>query len=478
MLFSSNAILKGSGSFGGGPRSADLTTRKLAGMEIEKFVLIIVLLAEVLAVMFTVRRFRFLPSPSLILIWIVLGQVVLWLARERVINYSFLLTYARGGVFNHFYAAEYFYSLLFFFFFVCHFGLGRNIERDGRGRLMISRKALMIINLLSLCIVVFCLGSLSLLIDWSIAWQNSQYLSMTNRDIIISNPLWRGLIGVLMPVGIISATLSATNLVQRSFFWSIIFAMAAACPVFYFLASHSRVAAVPLVVFVIVINLASTGSRKILSVVLSLIAFATIISAITGREAGVHGISTIPNILSNIAGSRSSIVDTIVPNVFEGAFVLAEGLTLNPEYPTIFKVLSLAPTPSIIDGFDQIRDIYQVRLSKYAPLSGYAEAYLFGIPYMIFAGIIVFISVRLTFKIVNTNRTLFLLCNTFLFIGFYITNAYPLRNGLKSFWMADAIVIGFILWRSVSIQQTFSKLSKGNRQRRDSSIAGRQHERD
>ena len=82
-------------------------------------------------------------------------------------------------------------------------------------------------------------------------------------------------------------------------------------------------------------------------------------------------------------------------NLFCGGFVMAEAFTrIEVIYPLGYKLLSFSPLPSVLDGFDAVKDA-RVRAAPHAPFSTFAETYHFGWAYfaaylvIIFAALVV-----------------------------------------------------------------------------------------
>ena len=51
------------------------------------------------------------------------------------------------------------------------------------------------------------------------------------------------------------------------------------------------------------------------------------------------------------------------------------------------------------------------------------------------------VATRMTFSLSRSSSSIFVIANALLFLGFYTLNAYPLRTGLKWFWIAIFVVL-------------------------------------
>jgi hypothetical protein len=412
----------------------------------ETLVLPALLAAEVALAWRAILRFGYLPSPTLISFWIIGAQSVLWLVNAGVIHYAFLASYARGGITLHFLDTEFFFAALFVFIQVCHTRLPPlsklTFSDIDTLRGSIAKSTLSNINIALLLIVGLSEVAFALRVNWSIAWSTSQYLALNNSVYIMSGLPGGQTALVLLPVaGILAASAAALNLAHNDRGWTIAFAILVLFPFLYEVGAHSRVGAVFPFVFIVTLRLLSSKPRWLLTAVSSSAVVIFILSALAGRATGSHGLSSIPNIPALLATSDASFLNTFLPNVFEGALSLAESKMVFASYPAIFKILSLMPTPSFLDGFDEIQRSYQVRLSIYAPLSGFVEAQNFGFVYFSVFCLLIFASIRIVFRVSRINRPMFMFANLFLFLGVYALSAYPVRNGMKFFWIADGVAL-------------------------------------
>ena len=180
--------------------------------------------------------------------------------------------------------------------------------------------------------------------------------------------------------------------------------------------ADSRAAALPPLALIMVLFLVDRKRHVLLSVLLGIYAAIAFASGFAGRSLAQHGLSTIGGMFSNVASMDSQdLISVLVTNAFEGFFNIAEGFMLVPAYPNIYKVLSVSPLPSFIDGFDRIREMYEVRLHTYVPLPGYMEALLFGPVFFSCLLGIFLLSIRLVFSIRSANTLAFFIANIILF---------------------------------------------------------------
>lgn len=403
-------------------------------------VLTLVIAAELILLARAIRSFGFLPSPTFILMAILMEQLTLELVSTQVLENAFLWTYSNGGVFTAFYPTEFLYSGLFFFYYLSHLRLGDGASPRARS-LAISPRLLDAINLPAAAFIAGAQIALALVLNWGIAWHNNRYLAMGDGSIALIDRRLSFMLVIFFAAGVTSMTLSALNFAARKKpWWGCGFLALSFFPVLYQLGAHSRGAAVFPLMFGLTLY-AVTPARfrktKVAAVLTSLLFVAT---ALVGRLGYDHGLSTTPRSVIHAFSDGPRTASNLVTSVFEGSSVIAESLTTPAEFSLRYKVLSLAPTPSFIDGFADGRASMEHRLSVYAPMSGIVELDDFGLVYVIAFLIIVFGSTRIVFSQAGRNHAVFVVSNLLLFVSFITLNTYSARSGLKWIWLADALV--------------------------------------
>ncbi len=113
--------------------------------------------------------------------------------------------------------------------------------------------------------------------------------------------------------------------------------------------------------------------RVIIGISLLFVIYA-ILNELIGRGSPVQGLSGLPLVFVSIfCGNIWSLISTLLLNVCEGIFVIAEGLSVHPVYKPLYAWLSLSPLPSFLDGFSSINTQMETRLSIYVPMSWIVE---------------------------------------------------------------------------------------------------------
>jgi hypothetical protein len=204
----------------------------------------------------------------------------------------------------------------------------------------------------------------------------------------------------------------------------------------WMVAATSRASILPFVAIGITLIIVSTYSRLLIAAVMLPLAYLCWSSALAGRNGDFFGIAAIPYLLTLPFTSTEFKQSDLILNIFQGVFITCEGLEWKVTFPTIYKLLSFSPLPSLIDGFDSILDTDQVRLNYYVPMPGIAEAYLFGpVYFMVFL-----LTYAAAFRYVLHNRSrvgiAYVFSSLLLIMSFVSANAYPVRNTYRQALLA------------------------------------------
>ena len=138
-------------------------------------------------------------------------------------------------------------------------------------------------------------------------------------------------------------------------------------------------------------------------------------------------------------------------NIFEGIFVTAEYFSQQLTYQDSYKILSLMPTVSLIDGFTAVQKRFEIKLfDPYVPNSAVTEVLSFGAGYAL-----VFFSVQfgagwLSARALARDQHLpALFVNALIALSCYLQFTYSTRTvfRLLLFSGAMAAVLLFLDWR-------------------------------
>jgi hypothetical protein len=223
----------------------------------------------------------------------------------------------------------------------------------------------------------------------------------------------------------------------------------AVCHFVFLLSISSRWAALlPAIIAVAILFSNKSILYKIVTISLFvLLAVYGQIHGLIGRGSSIQGIAGIPSVFNSIfSGDTQISVKTIILNFSEGIFSVAEGWNIQPAYNNeVYSWLSLSPLPSFIDGFNDIRTSYEVRLNDFCPLSGITELLAFGLPKTIICLTLLYVLVRLHIKLSDCNGMLFLAVNFLIFFAIYNAGAYSLRTALRTIWLGYYFWLGYYL---------------------------------
>ncbi|MFZ1990531.1 MAG: hypothetical protein WAW96_12260, partial [Alphaproteobacteria bacterium] len=370
-------------------------------------------------------------------------------------SYSMADVMDYGGVSANYTAVQALYTIITaisILLFAGSYGRIRRVMAEYRskrlGRIKVSGAAIAItLGLLTLHFISFCFA-----VDWQTLWSHEVYLSS------LSDP---GMVSVL------GAEIVAT-IIRTTSLWAIVAALcflslatagdeflkiwAAGLATFYFIvlfALHSRSA-----IFVPSIIAGSyyvmrLRSYRVVTPALGLTSFISLVGALQGRSTDNHGLSSVFSTIARVftSGVFSDVL-TVLGDLCQGIFVTAESLQIREPFKAIYRNLAFSPLPSMIDGYDKIRSADEHRVHVFVPMAGIAEAIHFGWPYLVLLCFVFLIVVRVHAKLISKNPTVFLLCNFLLLIAAYLLFSYPIRNALRYAWIAFALSVVLLLFKS------------------------------
>lgn len=393
------------------------------------------------------RRAGFLPAPTLYVGYLLGCQVVLYLLKIGVVESEFAMTWTTFSYIKQYDRIALAFALLSAFYTSSLIGLKRISSsatiRDIE-RVRISSEIIWAITFVLLARQIIDL----FVYDWSVIWRNGLYLSMTDPDYLRSSS---GLIRVAnqlaTPSAVVAAFISVYSLARRHYAAGAILLILFTWHVFFFLAAHSRaatliLAASALAVFVF------TRHRNIAIFVAGLALF-SLVSALAGRSSGHHGLSSIAEIMGNIASRDQNVVDIVqftILNFFEGVFTFSEHFARSVYFAPEYKNLSLSPLPSFIDGFANIREANESKLFIVVPRGALDEILQFGFVHSVVYFSTQFFAIRLS--LISSRRTssvAALTANFLLFANLFIQMAYPVRTIFRVYLVVIAVAVWLIV---------------------------------
>ncbi len=394
---------------------------------------------ELALIVWAIRRSGFLPFPHGTMLYLFTGQIMLALHAYGVLYYGFVRVYTT-------YAYIHFFPQMFLLQAAMLLGLcpivpKARVSVGDAVRAMQVNEALFwgLIGLLYLCWSIVLVS-----IDWRIVWSNSVYLTMTDPEkvLVINNAFTRLSFTLVAPLGILAAAATAFTFCtgrQRLGFillpvtaWSFVFGLAA----------HSRAAAAYLILAGLIAAMFPRGRWA--AAILVAAGFLTTLSVLWGRGSSNHGFSSLDEYFNNIVSYYNVSGFDAISNVYEGVFTTAEYFSHNFRFDPTYKILSLSPLFSFIDGYDRVKDVYAIRLSYFVPNPAISEVLSFGPGYAaIYFGVLLtagYLSAKL---VVRKPGLVSLGLNALVLLSSYLQFAYDTRGNFRTFFYI-ALVCWFL----------------------------------
>lgn len=377
------------------------------------------------------RKIQTPAAPLLILVYIILLQVIYLISTYGDLDDLFselsLLSYKKIPE-----KVLFLYAIIFMVTsFSCR-DIVINFARIKRELIKWSSSKRNILTRWSVIVIMYAVIVANIIcIDFDVMWSNDTYLLMNSPEgynasaqMVTIMRFGLGLIGAL---GAFSLPVLFASNDKAKFFcilplWLFVF--------LFQLSAHSRSAAVYAFILCMSIIIFSR-IPKFLSILTSLIfIFSIVIFALEGRSQDLHGIGEL--FTSVYLAYQSFDITTLMSaiiNIFQGIFSTGDALLYDVEHDYMYKILSISPLPSFIDGFDQIREAYEIRLHLFIPMSAIAELYNFGLFFSLPVLMFYYWLLRESVKLLRShNNVISIFINVYIFVIFVMANAYPLRN--------------------------------------------------
>jgi len=418
-----------------------------------------------------------LPFPTILILFLGLSQVVSILVVTDTVRYDIhSILYDFGGLEANLTTVNCIYSSLALIALLSlsgKFRTLRSVDFTGTLRRLLSTRssARFVWTLIAivLCSVHFALYLL--VTDWSQLWLYEKYLSV-GMDV-----KWVALFGESVsdtilktgPAFAILSCLTVCSLIGTKH--TVLKFLAGALTVFYFaiaVSQHSRSAAFFPLLLAVNFALLRLKWRTIVIPILVFVAVVALLGALIGRNTDRHGLSTLPETIASpfVNADPLYVISQAIVDSCQGIIVTAESIQIEADFDPWYKILAFSPIPSYIDGYSSIREENEHRLHEYIPMSGVGEAFHFGWFYIGLLLIGYIIGIRAHTKIAAKNPAIFILVNLLITLSIYVLLAYPLRNSLRFYWIALALILAVNL------------TSRGSVKGRRGSLRRRYHQRD
>lgn len=293
---------------------------------------------------------------------------------------------------------------------------------------------------------VFCM-------NWSILWSNSTYLLIGSLDSLIYTNIYTKMIHMLYPLlGLIACMIFIISYLYKDYKTLFIICLPTIFSILLKIAEHSRYSSLYIAAMILCVLFFSKNKyQKIfISVFLSIIFLFNLMNSLVGRMNNDHGFYSLRKYFDYIYISfENGDLENTFMNIFEGVFVYGESFSYFwHEYPFIYKILSLSPLPSFIDGYSEKASYYTFMLNPYVPMGAVGEIIIFGLPYMIYYIFIISLSIILNFLCLKKNMIFAFTFGLLLIVlASYLQFTYPIRNIFRFFYLSIFISIFFLYIR-------------------------------
>ncbi|SOC81967.1 hypothetical protein SAMN05421890_0356 [Ensifer adhaerens] len=245
---------------------------------------------------------------------------------------------------------------------------------------VLSEKISGLLNMISFMLIIYAFLHFLTRED-DVFWNSNLYLLMMSPEGGLSDNFSKFLGSIVAPIYFVSCIMFGVAASSKRFF-----AIVATGGVSIWLgilevSAASRVAGIGVLLFTIYRS-ATVGVFKFSVIASTALGLYLITAALAGRAIGAYGLDNFFMQLSSPMEAQVGFSD-LLTNLFQGALTTGDGLLLGGNFSETYKVLSLSPLPSFIDGFDKIREASEIRLGAYCPMGAVAELANFGQGYWI-----------------------------------------------------------------------------------------------
>lgn len=307
---------------------------------------------------------------------------------------------------------------------------------------------------------------------YKVIYNRGVYLDIrTPTNVSINTTLLKGIhLGIAL-IGSLLSILTAFYLRNCNKVFSIVAGICFLYCLFITMSSMSRFSVVQCGLFTLVLYTSRKKAFDIGAIVMgciTLLVYATVMAArieVLGNY-GSFGFSAVWKIL--LAGSFfiKDLVYFLFYNFFGGGFVLADAFIKGSfYYPLKYKILSVSPLISFIDGFNTVERYTDVnKVVPTMPLSNFAEAYVFGTGYFILFVLLVLAIIYMTTLFWKRYHGFFaILVMSPMYFAFMKMHSYPIRSTVRLCYLSVfmCVVLGAVCSSAIR-QLSLSRKQIGN----------------
>jgi len=394
------------------------------------------LIAEGFTLRWAIGRGGLIPFPIGTMVYLIGAQIILLLHAKGVLEYDFLRIYTSYAFIYHLRSTLLMFAAIFFALTLC----------IPKTRISIADQiGTIVVRDVVLWSIVFAVAAADIYLftqfDWDVLWSNRAYLTMAGDSVLREPQVFSRLLVQVHPllgVAVIAACVYAYN--TRRFavlatgilfaLWHLLFAIA----------SHSRYVVAYLLIASLLTAILSRRYR--FATLLAVLGILAQISVLEGRNSGHHGFSSLSEFVPNMLAYLDHTPTGAISNFFEGTFSTSEYFARTFNYATIYKVLSLSPMVSAVDGFGTIREAYELRLHQYVPVSAVTEVLSFGVGYAAIFFAVELLAGKLSADLMSKRPGIVpLMLNATVFLGSYLQFAYTTRSVFRIFFFTALICL-------------------------------------
>lgn len=397
----------------------------------------ILLAIELILLIEVYIRIRALCAAKLLMLYIFVSQFVFWFGVEL----GFDQNPGPEALFSFIYIPDtvvQIYFLMFLIAYVSTIGIcvARGEELPIAFSSILRRYQTLILAAL---LLLYLLALLHLgAMNKTILISNSRYLALLSADELAVNNTITRIVSNLFPLLSICAVMIA-SIAFLCGNYKLGYSSLPLC-LWYFLlsvANGSRHAAVLLAIPAILAAVFVQRRRALVVGFFSMLSFLAVFLALKTRYNGQFGLSALPGIFVGIMDANIDDIQIVMANIFQGILITGDGLSIIGEHSFTYKLLSFSPLPAFIDHFDEIRELQEIRLHFYVPMSAVTEVVRFGIVYCLIAGVSLGFALRLNLLALRAgHRIAGTISTAWIVLIFIQANAYPLRNVYRQLLLA------------------------------------------
>jgi hypothetical protein len=206
---------------------------------------------------------------------------------------------------------------------------------------------------------------------------------------------------------------------------------------FFALGGHSRYSVVNALALALPLLIASKWRFKIFGLFMLGLAVLNLVGSLNGRDSEVQGLSAIPTFFETAFSFSADEGFEILGNIYEGVFTQGEGFFYDDyQFPLGYKLSSLSPFPSFIDGYSTTFQDYQIRLHEYVPMGATSEVRIFGGAFLMYYFAILISAYCLLFSWLKRRKYVYFLISLIIFVlAMHLQFTYPTRNVVRFFYL-------------------------------------------